>query len=75
MNDEMILIAIAALDIEREDAISNCKELPEINAFYFWSKSRGGKAVIIDENGEKLVATSIVSLEQHIQAFRNGRRN
>ena len=75
MDEKIIQIAITALDIEREDAIRNCKELPKINAFYFWNKSRGGKAVIISKNGEKFVVSSVVSLDQHIQAYRSGRRN
>lgn len=75
MSEKMISTVMELLDLNREEIERNCKELPEINAFYFWSSLRGGKSIIIKETEEKLVASSIVSLEEHIKAFIDGRRN
>lgn len=63
------------LGLSDTEAENNCKELPEINAFYFWSSNRGGNAVIINEDGERLIANSAVRFEDHLKAFKSGRRN
>ena len=75
MKENIILIAIDCLGISREEAEMNCERLPDINAYYFWNNARGGRSMIIDTNGEKLIAASMVDLDKHIQAFVNGRRN
>lgn len=59
-------------DAEMEN---NFRELPEINACYFWSSKRGGNAIIINEDGERLVAGSAVRFEDHVNAFKAGKRN
>jgi protein associated with RNAse G/E len=53
----------------------NCKELSEMNACYFWASNRGGNAVMINEDGERLIANSAVRFEDHVKAFKSGRRN
>lgn len=63
------------LGLSDADLENNCKELPEINAFYFWSSNRGGNAVIINADGERLIANSAVRFEDHVKAFKAGRRN
>jgi hypothetical protein len=75
MNENMISIVMELLNLSREEVEKNHKELHEINAFYFWNNSRGGKSIIINEFGEKLIASSIVSFEEHLQAFVDGKRN
>lgn len=75
MKNELLEIAAAALKVDSKDIKDDFKELPEINACYFWAPGRGGISVIVNENGEKLSATSRVSLERHIEAFKNGKRN
>ena len=75
MNNEIIEIAAKTLHISTEEAQKNYKEITDANAFYFWNPVRGGLAVIIAENGEKLAATSSISFERHLQAFLSGRRN
>lgn len=72
---EMIKIAAEVLHITCEEAEQNQKRLPEVNATYFWDKKKGGLAVIISDNGEKLTATSAVSPERHIDEFKKGHRN
>ena len=64
------ILGLSDTEIEK-----NCKELSEINAFYFWSSNRGGNAVIINEDGEKLIANSAVRFGDHVKAFKSGRRN
>lgn len=75
MKNKLLEIAAATLNIDSKDIKDNYKELPEINACYFWVSGRGGTSVIVNANGEKLSATSRVSLEKHIEAFKNGKRN
>ena len=75
MSENIISTVMELLDLGCEEAKRNCKELSEINAFYFWNNSRGGRSIIIKENGEKLVTSSIISFEEHLQAFIDGKRN
>lgn len=75
MDNELVETAAKVLHISEENASQYCKKIPEINAWYFWNPVRGGGAVIIDENKEKLGATSSVSFERHLRAFMEGRRN
>ena len=75
MTQEMIEIAAKVVKLPESEVTLHCKELPEINAYYFYNPIRGGIAVIIDENLEKLGATSRVSFERHLQAFKDGKRN
>ena len=42
------------LGLSNDEIEKNVKELPEINAFYFWSSERGGNAIIINAEGERL---------------------
>lgn len=63
------------LDLSDDEVSQNFKELPEIQAFYFWSSSRGGKAIIINQAGERLIANSAVKFSDHLNAFIEGRRN
>lgn len=75
MDKKLIEIAAQVLKVSASDAAQHCKEIPEENAYYFWNPVRGGAAVIVAENGEKLGASSSVSYEKHLAAFRSGRRN
>ena len=75
MNDEILKTVSALLKFTEEEAAAHMKALPEHHAFYFWNPRRGGGAVIIAENGEKLGATSAVSFEKHLNAFLAGKRN
>ncbi len=75
MKPELLEIAANALNVNSKDIKDNYKELPEINACYFWTSGRGGISVIVNTDGEILKATSRVSLERHINAFKSGKRN
>ena len=75
MDKKIIQTASDVLGITLEEAQRYSKPIPDINAMYFWKPVRGGKAMIINENGEKLVAASAISFDKHLQAFSDGRRN
>ena len=75
MNINIIKIAADALNISFDEAEHNQKRLSELGATYFWNKKRGGLAVIVSDNGDKLVAVSAVSFEEHVDAFKSGKRN
>ena len=58
-----------------EETQKYCKEVPEIDGYYFWNPVRGGLSVIINHRGERLIATSSVSFNEHLKAFKEGKRN
>lgn len=73
--DNIIEIAAKAMKVSIEDAQKHNKKIPDIDAYYFWNPIRGGIAVIVASNGEKLSATSTISYEKHLAAFIDGKRN
>lgn len=75
MDNRIVEIAAKVMKVNVEDAMNHYKKIPEIDAYYFWNPVRGGIAVIVSENGEKLGATSSVSYERHVAAFVSGKRN
>ena len=75
MDRSILELAAGTLHVSPEEAEKNHKQIPEADAWYFWNPVRGGGAVIINAEGEKLGATSSVSYERHIKAFLDGRRN
>lgn len=75
MKDQIVSIAADTLRITDADVREHCKYLQDIDAYYCWNPVRGGISVIINDYGEKLAATSSVSLEKHKKAFVDGRRN
>jgi len=68
-------LAAEVLHISIDEAREHSKLIPEIDAMYYWNPSRSGGGVIIDAQGEKLAASSAVSFEKHLQAYKDGRRN
>ena len=75
MNKDVLEIAAQAMHVSVGEAQKHYKAVDGINAYYFWNPVRGGLAVIVSEEGEKLTATSSVSFKKHLQAFLNGKRN
>lgn len=75
MDRHLLEIAAGVMKVPVEEAAQHCRPVPELDAYYFWNPVRGGIAVIVASNGEKLGAGSAVSFEKHVQAFRDGRRN
>ncbi len=63
------------LGLSDAELAENSMILPEIDAVYCWSSGRAGKAMIINAAGERLIATSAVRFEDHVKAFKAGRRN
>ena len=51
------------------------REIIEINAVYYRNTNRGGGAVILAENGEKLfVDPFFIDYNEHLRRFINGER-
>lgn len=75
MDDKLVKIAAQALGMSEEAVVEHGKEVPEIDGWYFWSPTRGGKAVLVNKAGERLVAPSSISFKQHLAEFKKGRRN
>jgi len=75
MNKDILEIAMKVLQITEEEVLKNSKPLPELNAFYIWKPVRGGGALIINSQSEKLGAGSSINFEMHKKAFIEGKRN
>lgn len=75
INSNIIKIVSDTLKLSEEEIQKHCKEVPEVNGYYFWNPVRGGRSVIINRQGERLVATSSISFEEHLKAFMEGKRN
>ena len=75
MNEKIIEIAAKVMKVTPDEAKRYYKKIEGIDAYYFWQPVRGGSAVIIDSNGEKLGASSAVNFNKHLEEFKKGRRN
>lgn len=75
MENKIVKIASYVLELSEEEVQKHCKEVPEINGYYFWNPVRGGNSIIINKDGEKLGATSSVNFEEHLKAFKEGKRD
>jgi len=75
MNRELYDIVAQILSIDTETAKKHSKELPELNAYYFWKPTRGGGAIIINDKGEKFAVGSSIGFEDHKRRFLEGNRN
>ena len=75
MESRIIEIAETVLKMPKEEIIKYNKEIPEIDGYYFWNPVRGGLSVIVGNDGTKLGATSAVSFERHLNAYKSGKRN
>ncbi len=75
MNKKIITTAAETMKVSVDVAEENFKELPDMDAYYFWNPIRGGIAVIVGRDGEKLAASSGINFEKHLQAYIDGKRN
>ncbi len=73
--DEIYEKVADLLNMTTNEVKENCKKIDDIDAYYFWNSNRGGCSLIINEAGEKLGASSAVSFEKHINAYKSGKRN
>ena len=54
--------------------VSNQRVIPDLEAVYLWNSVRGGKSIIIRENGEYLLGNSSVNPSDMIKDFKEGKR-
>ena len=71
---QLVDLAALCLGLERSEAELNSREVPELNAVYFWTPVRGGTALLIGEDESVLFAQSSVPYDVHLAAFKDGRR-
>jgi len=71
----LILGVSKILDMHHNEVKKNSKRIPEENATYYYNPARGGKCVIVSDDGSYLSATSSVNFERHLEEFKTGRRN
>lgn len=62
------------LDINIDDLKNNSKRL-DCNATYYYNPNRGGRSMILSDDGTYLSAGSSISFETLLEEFQNGKRN
>jgi hypothetical protein len=73
-NPRLVSLASKYLSVPVGELRKNTKELPEIGAVYFWESVRGGGSILVGIDGSVLYAISAVSFDDHVDAFKDGRR-
>ena len=63
------------LDLSEDELKQNYKRLVEEKATYFWNPNKGGKHIIVSDNGDYLGASSSISFDKLLEEYKNGRRN
>ena len=48
---------------------------PEIDGWYFWNPAHDEQTMLIDDEGEKLVAKTRITYAEHLKKFSKGKRN
>ncbi|MBB2923740.1 hypothetical protein AB6N24_13045 [Cellulomonas sp. 179-A 4D5 NHS] len=67
-------LASELLRVPLADAVEHSRDLPEIDAFFYWVPIRGGGRLIVGRDGSVLFGISSLRLEQMVEAFAAGRR-
>lgn len=76
ITDAKITMEISKLlDLAITELKANSKRIDESNATYYYNSSRGGKSVIVADDGTYLAAGSATSFERLLEEFNKGRRN
>jgi len=75
MQDNYLNQIAEKLEISNDEVITNSKRYNDINATYYYSKARGGKQVVVSDDGAYLMAGSSTNVDRIISEFKNGRRN
>lgn len=63
------------LDMPTANVHLNSKRVSEVNATYYYNPTRGGKSIIVSDDGSYLATSSAMSFEKLLEEFNNGRRN
>lgn len=63
------------LDMPTANVHLNSKRVSEVNATYYYNPTRGGKSIIVSDDGSYLATGSATSFEKLLEEFNNGRRN
>lgn len=71
---ELIETAGSYLGIDRAVASSYCREVEDGSVLYVWEPQRGKGALLIGTDGGVLFANSSVKFDDHLEAFRQGKR-
>lgn len=74
MKQDTINEILDVLQINDKTLKTCSKKIEELDAWYIWNPIRGGKSMIIDDFGNKLVANSFVDYKKLISDFKIGKR-
>ena len=72
----MIFEISKLLECEANKVEETAKRIEEINATYYYNPVRGGRSIIVDDDGSYLLlVSSAVSFDEFLNEFKSGRRN
>ena len=62
------------LNMQKEDVLKNSKKIDD-NLTYYWNPIRGGRSILVDSDGNYLVASSAIGFSEHLDEFKKGDKN
>jgi hypothetical protein len=57
-----------------EDALRYSREVPEIDAFFYWQPVRGGAQLLVARDGSVMFGISALPMAEMINLFKSGER-
>lgn len=72
--ENALKIVAGHFGLSSESLAATCRAVG-VDTYYIWSSARGGGAAIVGPDGVPLYAGSLVSPEDHLVAFRAGKRS
>lgn len=75
MKGNIAEMASQVLGMTVEEVTLHHKRVPEIDGYYIWNPTRGGRSMLVSRDGDRLVATSAIGYSRHLSDYLAGRRN
>ncbi len=75
MQEKYLYQIMANLELSNEEALNQSKRYDDLNATFYYSKAKGGRQVMVSDDGSYLMAGSVTNIDKLIDEFKTGRRN
>lgn len=75
MQEKYLYQIMANLELSNEEALNQSKRYDYLNATFYYSKAKGGRLVMVSDDGSYLMAGSVTNIDKLIDEFKTGRRN
>lgn len=72
--NEQVAIAAKLMHVTEEEVYKFSGIIPNTKSLYFSKPQRGGGSLIVDADGSVLYANSAIGFDEHLEAFRQGKR-